>query len=201
MRTANRWLIHTLAHCRGWLTVCVMALGAPAQALVVEQLQARFHEGEYQLTMTARLAAPLQQVQRVLRDYGHYPELDARILEAQVLARPAPHQLELLTRINVCFAFFCRKVARVELVEERNDELLARVIPERSDAERGQTHAVLSTQRDSGGVYTQVIYTTSIVPGFWVPALVGRSLMLRNLREATVALFTSIERRAAVATP
>jgi hypothetical protein len=38
------------------------------------------------------------------------------------------------------------------------------------------------------------------VPKFWVPALVGRPLMLRNLREATVSLFEHIEKRAAAIT-
>jgi hypothetical protein len=174
--------------------LCIgMLVGRPGLALGIEQVQTGFHDGEYRLTMTATLAAPLGSVESVLRDYARYPQLDARILSAQVLSRSSAAQLELQTRINVCFSFLCRKVERVERVEERPGELLATVIPERSDAERGSTHTQLSARGDR----TRVIYTTTIVPKFWVPPLLGRSMMLRSLRDATVTLFEHIEQRAA----
>lgn len=180
----------------GWLHMALLTVAVcmvcPGMAMDIEHLQVRFHEGEYQLAMSATLLAPLDRVEAVLRDYARYPQLDERILTAQVLVRPAPSQLELLTRINVCFAFFCRKVVRVERVEERPGELLATVIAERSDATHGRTHTQLVAQ----GARTQVLYSTQIVPKFWVPALLGRSLMLRSLRDATVSLFEHIEQRA-----
>jgi hypothetical protein len=181
--------------CCFWLVLMTLAYMPCTRALQVEALQTQFHEGAYQLTMTAILLAPVAQVEAVLRDYASYPQLDTRILTAEVLTRSGPHELELLTRINACFAFLCRKVVRVERVEEKPGELLATVIAERSDAQRGRTHIQL---RAING-HTQVLYATDIVPKFWVPALVGRSLMLRSLRDATVSLFTNIEQRAAQA--
>ncbi len=169
--------------------------GRPGLALQVEQVQAWFHDGEYRLTMTATLAAPLSRVESVLRDYAQYPQLDARILDARVLTHLSATQLELMTRINVCFSFLCREVERVEQVDERPGELLATVIPQRSDAERGSTHTRLSAQ----GARTRVVYATRIVPKFWVPALFARSLMLRSLRDSTITLFERIEQRAAQA--
>jgi hypothetical protein len=173
-----------------------LVLISSAQSMDIEQLQAHFHDREYQLTMTATLNAPLPQIEKVLRDYDAYPQLDARILAARVLNRSTSSQLELFTRINVCFGFICRKVERVEHVDEHPGELLATVIAERSDAERGSTHIQLAAL----GLRTRVIYNSEIVPKFWVPALVGRPLMLRNLREATVSLFEHIEKRAAATT-
>jgi Polyketide cyclase / dehydrase and lipid transport len=178
-----------------WLALTAVAYLPCGHAMQVDALQTRYSEGAYQLTMTATLSAPAARVEAVLRDYASYPQLDERILTAQILSHSGPHQLELLTRINVCLAFLCRKVERVEQVEEKPGELLATVIADRSDAKRGQTHTQL---RELDG-NTQVTYVTEIVPKFWVPALVGRSLMLRNLREATVNLFTHIEQRAAQA--
>ena len=162
----------------------------------VQQLQVQFHGGEYQLSMTATLSAPMGRVAAVLRDYASYPQLDSRIVTSQVVSRPAPNRVELMTRINVCFAFFCRKVDRVEQVEERPDGLLATVIPDRSDAKSGRTQTQLSASAD--GSHTTLVYSTQIVPKFWVPALLGRSLMLHSLRDATISLFEHIEQRAAV---
>lgn len=175
------------------LVLLISVVSQPSCALEVQHLQAEFQDGEYRLTMTALLAAPLPEVEAVLRDYAQYPQLDARILSSEVLHRSNATELELQTRINVCFSFLCRKVERVERVEERPGELLATVIPTRSDAERGSTRTQLTAQ----GQHTRVTYVTDIEPKFWVPALLGRSLMLRSMREATVALFESIEQRAA----
>jgi hypothetical protein len=186
-RLSRTQLMHGLL-----LSIGLLA-GQPGMALQVQQMQVQFRDGAYQLTMTALLAAPLPEVESVLRNYAQYPQLDARILTAQVLSRSSTTQLELQTRINVCFSFLCRKVERIERVEERPGELLATVIPERSDAERGSTR----TQLRSSGDLTRVTYTTDIVPKFWVPALLGRSMMLHSMRDATVTLFEHIEQRAA----
>jgi hypothetical protein len=174
-----------------------LLLSNPGCALEVQQLQVQFQDDEYRLTLIALLAAPLPAVESVLRNYAQYPQLDDRILTAQVLSRSSASKLELQTRIKVCFSFLCRKVERVERVEERPGELLATVIPERSDAERGSTHAQLTAQ----GEYTRVVYATAIKPKFWVPALLGRSMMLHSMREATVTLFQRIEQRAAAQQP
>ena|GEM_PF-667054 len=184
---------------------CVFALSVvaawggstPAQAWQLDHVETHYEGGEYRLALTATLDVPLPRVERVLRDYAHYSNLDARILEVRVLGTPAANQVQLFTRIHVCVSLLCRNVERVERVEERPGELLATVLPERSDAERGETHTVLLAD----GTRTRVQYTTFIVPKFWVPALFGRSLMLRALREGTVSLFQNVERRAAIETP
>lgn len=179
-----------------WLPLMCLAFvhGEPLQAFELEHIETHYTDGEYRLSMTATLAAPLHEVEAVLRDYPHYPDLDARILEARVVT-VEPGTVQLFTRIHVCFSFLCRNVERVERVEERPTELLATVIAEHSDAERGETHTVLLAQ----GAQTRIQYTTFIVPKFWVPAWFGRSLMLRTLRDGTVNLFQHVEQRAAAA--
>jgi hypothetical protein len=41
-----------------------------------------------------------------------------------------------------------------------------------------------------------VRYTTAVAPKFWVPTFIGRPLMLRTLREASLDLFRNVEARA-----
>jgi hypothetical protein len=163
-----------------------------AHAMDMHSINAEYVNGEYRLTMTATLTAHSDRVEAVLRDYAHYKSLDTRILDAHVVSRPQTNQVQLFTRIRVCFSLLCRNVDRIELVEERPWELLATIIPAKSDAERGGTHTVLIAD----GEHTQVQYTTYIVPKFWVPALFGRSIMLRTLRDATTSMFENIEKRA-----
>lgn len=169
-----------------------LSTSAPARAVQVDHIETRYEGGEYRLSLTATLAAPLAQVEAVLRDYVHYPELDGRIMAVHTMTTAVPGELRLYTRIHVCVSFVCRDVDRVERVQEQPGELLATVIPEQSDAERGETRTSLLAQ----GEHTRVQYTTMIVPKFWVPAWFGRSLMLRTLRDGTVSLFQQVEQRA-----
>ena len=173
--------------------VCMAVSHAvPARAVETQSISTTYVNGEYRLTMTATLSARADRVQAVLRDYAHYRSLENRILDAHVISHPGADEVQLFTRIRVCFSLLCRNVDRVERVEERPLELIATVVPDKSDAERGVTHTVLTDEGDR----TQVQYTTFIVPKFWVPPLFGRSIMLHTLRDATLTMFQNIEKMA-----
>lgn len=191
-----KWLISTrLRSTPGRLCLLaslLVAITSPVHALEIGRVTTEYVSGEYRLTWTATLHAPAERVEQVLRDYGKYNTLDSRILDAHVVERTRIDEVKLFTRIRVCFSFLCRNVDRTELVTEKPLELEAVVLPEKSDAERGSTHTVLKAQDGT----TVVEYHTTIVPKFWVPALFGRGIMLRTLRDATTSMFEHIEKRA-----
>jgi hypothetical protein len=162
-----------------------------ARALDVQRADTRYHDGRYELELEATVHAPPDEVERVLRNYADYPKLDSRVLEAKVLERTSPNELLLYSRVRACFAFICRGVERVERVEERHYDLVAHAVPERSDVRFGLTHTQISTLGPSA---TRVVYRTQIEPKFWVPRFVGRRAMLGTLRDATIQLFTQVER-------
>jgi hypothetical protein len=157
--------------------------------LEIQHAEARYVERRYEFEMTAVLDAPVMRVETVLRDYARYPMLDTRILEAKIIERPGSGIVLLETRVRACFGPFCRNVKRVERVEEGVLELHATTLPELSDVAFGDTRMRLV---DIEG-RTQVIYQTSLTPAFWIPSIVGRRLMLKTLREATLDLFRHVE--------
>ena len=173
--------------------VALPLLCSIAHAFEIEHVETKYQDKQYRLALTMVIDAPIAQVQTVLRDYEHYPQLDSRILEAKVMRREADNELLLYTKLHACFAVFCRNVKRVERVSERDGDLHATVLPEQSEVGSGETRtqlfAVTTTQ-------TRITYTTGIAPGFWIPSFVGRPLMLRTLREASIELFRNVERRA-----
>ena len=89
--------------------------------------------------------------------------------------------------------WFCRNVSRVERVEESQHALAATADPSRSDVKFGETRLQLSPGEHGG---TLVHYRTSITPGFWIPAVVGRRWMLRTLEDASSDLFMNVEMKA-----
>ncbi|HEX7114619.1 MAG TPA: hypothetical protein VF193_05770 [Steroidobacter sp.] len=175
------------------LPAALVAAAGQASAFEVERSVARYSDRRFHYELEVELDAPLEQVLSVLQDYESYPSLDERILEARVLERPEEHVAMLKTLLRVCFGFFCRNVSRIERVEESPDSLVAIADPERSDVEFGETRTALSESEDGG---TLVRYSTTIIPGFWVPRFVGRRWLLRTLEEATRDLFMNVEREA-----
>jgi hypothetical protein len=164
-----------------------------ADALEIEHSEVRYVDRRYQCDLNVRIDAPLDKVEAILRDYEKYPSLDARILQARIIERPEPNVAMLETTLRVCLGWFCRNVKRVERVEESQHALAAKADPSRSDVRFGETHLQLTPGEDGG---TQVRYSTSITPGFWIPSVVGRRWMLRTLEDATTDLFMNVEMQA-----
>jgi hypothetical protein len=180
------------------VAACNLSFGvADIHALEVERVDSGYRDKQYQLTLDIVLDAPSDRVQAILRDYRSYPRLDARILEAEIVSRTNPHELLLYTKLRACFGVFCKNVKRVERVLEADNDLRAAVLPEQSEVLRGDTHTRL-TPLDGR---TRIVYVTSIAPGFWIPAFVGRPLMLRTLRDASIELFRNVERQAQSGVP
>ncbi|MDY6945979.1 MAG: SRPBCC family protein [Pseudomonadota bacterium] len=183
---------------RGRRTAAAIAasvlLSAPAaQAFTIEHSEARYADKHFHYELVVTLDAPIDRVDAVLRDYADYPSLNARILSAAILDRPAPDAVTLETTVKVCFAFFCRDVTRVERVQESKYVLLAVADPARSNVKFSETRSELSPAHHGG---TRVRYVTSVVPGFWVPPVGGRRMLLKTLETETRDLFMSVEAKA-----
>jgi hypothetical protein len=164
-----------------------------AGAFEIQHSETRYADRRFQCDLDIRLDAPLDKVEAILRDYEKYPALDARILEARVIGRPAPNVAMLETKLRFCMGWFCRNVNRVERVEESPHALAAIADPARSDVKFGETRMQLSPGENGG---TLVHYRTSITPAFWIPSVVGRRWMLRTLQDATGNLFMNVETKA-----
>jgi hypothetical protein len=182
---------------RSLVALAVLAAASPwagaARAFEIEHSETRYVDRRYQCDLNVRIDAPLDQVEAILRDYEQYPSLDARILQARIIERPAPNVAMLETTLRVCLGWFCRNVKRVERVEESQHALAAKADPSRSDVRFGETHLQLAPGEHGS---TLVRYSTSITPGFWIPTAVGRRWMLRTLEAATTDLFMNVEMKA-----
>jgi hypothetical protein len=164
-----------------------------AHAFTVEHSATRYADRQFQCELTLTLEAPIERVEEILRDYESYRTLDARILEARIVERPADNVALLATTLRACFGPFCRNVKRVERVEEAPNALVAITDGARSDVKFGETRMRLEAAGAGG---TRVTYATRITPGFWIPPLVGRRWMLSTLDQATRELFRNVEARA-----
>ena len=179
-----------------WTSISLGALLAfmppHAPALSVQTLEASLRDGVYRIEFVARVDAPVESVAAVLTDYPSYRGLDPRIRASAVL--PSDEQGGELVRtvVRACAGFFCRNVERVERVERHDGELLATVIPERSELKRGTTRTTWRAADEA----TSVTYQAEFVPDFWVPSAIGRRYAVRALEASTLELFGNVEKRA-----
>lgn len=180
-------------HRHALLAAALFLSASAASAFNIERSEARYIDKHFRYELVVTLDAPIDRVDEVLRDYTDYPSLNHRILEAKILERPAPDEVTLETTVEVCFGWFCRNVTRVERVQESKYTLLAVADPERSNVKFSETRSELSAGQHGT---TRVKYVTNVVPGFWVPPLGGRRMLLRALENETRDLFMSVERKA-----
>ncbi len=171
----------------------LVLFAAPVAAFTVEHRAARYADHIYECELTVLLEAPLPRVEAVLRDYAGYPQLDARILHARVLERPAVNIVVLETELRACVGPLCRNVSRIERVEEAPGSLIAMTDASRSEVRFGETRTQLEAiDADT----TRVTYHTRITPDRWASWFTRRRWMLQTLEEATTSLFENVERKA-----
>jgi hypothetical protein len=163
-----------------------------AFAMSVESLDASLTDGVYRISLQARLDAPVNRVADVLTDYPGYRRLDPDIRLSEVVDSPDGSTPLVRTRVRACAGWFCRNVERVERVDRGDHELVATVLPERSDLRSGVTR----TTWQADGETTRITYHAEFVPGFWVPGFIGRHFAVDALKESTLAIFGNVEKRA-----
>lgn len=153
------------------------------------------HDGDrYFLSLEAHLDAPPWAVFAVITDYENIHGLHRRIRESRIIRRIDPRTVEVFTVLKGCVAaVFCKSVRRVErIVETPPTELLATVIPGQSDLASGSVRWRLESS-DAG---TLLRYDSDMEPDFWVPGLLGDSLLQMSIRRTTEDMIQEVEIRA-----
>ncbi|MEJ2603919.1 MAG: SRPBCC family protein [Gammaproteobacteria bacterium] len=148
-------------------------------------------EGErYLMESRTLLAAPRREVFRVLSDYDHFERISSIFEDVRFIEPASDGTPRAYTRVKGCVLFFCKTIERIERLEfSPPDRIVAEVEPEHSDFRFGRTEWRFEPM-DSG---TEVRYRVEMVPGFWVPPLIGPYIMKRSFRKDAVEALDRIE--------
>ncbi len=148
----------------------------------------------YLIEGEATIDAPVSAVYRIITDYDALAKLDKGIIESRLIARVDDTTAMVYTSLKGCILFFCRKVERLERVEEVSDsELVAVVVPyEESNVIYGRSHWQLFPQQ--GG--TRVVFNSEVEPNFWIPSFIGPALIKSVLKKRFVRTLRNLEQAA-----
>ena len=150
------------------------------------------HEDHFLLRIDMLIDADTERVYQLLTDYAHLDQLSQSITRSEVLeSQPPNYRIRVTT--DGCMLFFCRELVQVQDVTELNDGyILVTVVPEMSDFSYSRNLWRIRNQKGR----TRVTYSSDLVPGFWIPPLIGTSLFKHKLLEETRLLIENLERLA-----
>ena len=166
----------------------------PSAALAGEILASSVnHEGAvYSLSVTARIDAPLDTVYRSITDFDNLAAINPAIEESQLLATPAQDMWRVRSVIRVCILMFCKRVKQVQDVTLMEGYAIkAVIVPQGGDFRSGVAHWQLT----ASGAATEMLFTNTFEPDFWVPPVIGPWLIKRKLtREvAETAMYIEVK--------
>ena len=166
-----------------WLSVRRLIAGlllVPATSLAGDILASSVsHDGDrYSLSVTALIDAPIDIVYQSITDFDNLAAINHAIEESQLLATPSAETQRVRSVIKVCILVFCKRVEQVQDVTKKEDYVIeAVVLPARSDFRSGFARWQLTTRDTS----TELLFTNTFEPDFWVPPVIGPWLIKRKL--------------------
>lgn len=170
---------------------CLFSLQSALAGEVLESYVGR--EGDhFRVHIDMLINAQPERVRELLTDYAHLDRLSPSITGSELLHSNTPHYRVRVTT-DGCVFFYCRQLVQVQDVTElKNGFILVKVLPEMSDFNYSQNIWRIRIQDGR----TRVTYSSDLVPGFWVPPIVGTAIFQHKLLEESQQVIENLERLA-----
>jgi uncharacterized protein YndB with AHSA1/START domain len=160
-----------------------------AGAADIEEVAVARDGDRYSVAMTVVLAAPADAVYAAMTDFEALPRINPNIVLSETDDDGRLHTL-----VELCVAFFCRKVEQWQTVTtDAPHRLNMTVLPERSDLRYGEAEWTFVALTPAT---SRMRFRTEIVPDFWVPPVIGPWIIQRKLHEQAVITAKGLERAA-----
>jgi hypothetical protein len=149
-------------------------------------------EGEYALSIEARIDAPVDFVYHLITDYNHLAAINPDIRESRILRTFSPTKHRIRTVTRVCVLLYCRDVVQTQdMLQGPGYLITAEILPQDSDFRSGSGRWQLSAE----GNATLLHFRAEIVPDFYMPTLIGTWLMRREMVTQMADVVRHIEAR------
>ncbi len=164
---------------------------APVLANDIAEFDVTEEEGVFYIKASVVLYAPADYVHDVLTDYVHIYRLNPSIVESEVLTSPDENVTRVRTKVLGCVVFYCEEIERVEDVKIlASGDIQAKIVPEFSQFKSGVT----LWQIQSIGGNSKLTYHAEMEPDFFIPPVIGNSIVKAKLRDELINSFTRLEK-------
>jgi ribosome-associated toxin RatA of RatAB toxin-antitoxin module len=174
-----------------WLPAWPLAAraGTPAFTLTVTRVDDAADGKVYRIASSATVAAAPAAVWRVLTDYDHLADFVPDLTSARVLSREGDKVIvEQLGAAH--FLFFSHAIHLVTQVHEQAPDRIEVGLIE-GDMRVYRCSWALSPAPGAG---TNIVYTATIAPGFYVPGMIGERLVRDDIARMMAAVLARTAR-------
>ena len=131
----------------------------------------------YSLSVTARIEAPPARVYGSITDFSNLPAINPSI-EASTVLESQGNRRRVHSVIRVCILVFCKRVQQVQDVTLVDSGTLEAVmVPGAGDFRGGDARWEITAE----GAATELQFSETFEPDFWVPPVIGTWLIEREL--------------------
>lgn len=169
---------------RGWPLWLLLWIGVSAHAAQVSQVQVTRKGSRFLIEMHIAIAEPPAAVFRALQDYAAMAHFNPDLRAVRVEKTASPDRVRLFTTVHTCVLIFCKTMHQEQIMTAT------------AAADGGALHAelVAGDFRGGYGIWTvrpcakaQAVSCMDIrielVPGFWVPPMIGPWAIRRKMEE------------------
>jgi ribosome-associated toxin RatA of RatAB toxin-antitoxin module len=165
-----------------------VAMAAPALDLTVEQVDGSDGGKAYQIASSGTVAATPAAVWRILTDYNHMADYVPDLKSAKIVSRNGDKVI--IDQLGAArFFFFSRPIHLVVQVHEQAPNKLDVSLV---DGDMKVYRCSWELRQADGG--TRVLYNATIEPKFYVPGMVGASMVRKDIGRMMSAVLARLDR-------
>jgi len=157
-----------------------------------EELSVNEVNGEYRLRIVALLNAPADYVRNVITDYKHAYRINPSVIEVEIL--PIDHNHNKGVRVRNLseqrvgpLRFEINWVG--DILEDREGDIKIKTVPELSSFKSGSAIWEIRPR----GERTWVLHESRLKPDFFIPPVIGDTIMINKMKTDTLTTFKRIE--------
>ena len=172
--------------CLVTLILCSTDLTADAP----EELSVTAVDGEYSLQVAVVLNAPVEYVYKVITDYKNAYRINPVITNVVILPSGRDQVVRVRNLSEQCVGPFCFNIAWAgDITETRDGGLEVETLPGLSNFVSGSARWRIRPQ----GERTSVLYESKLKPAFFIPPVIGDSILKYHIKNDNLATFKRIE--------
>jgi hypothetical protein len=182
---------------RQWAPWLLLCLAVPAYAAQVSGVRVAREGTRFLIDMHIAIDEPPPAVFRALQDYAAMARFNPDLRSVRVQATTVPDRVRLFTTVHTCVLIFCKMMHQEEIMTAT------------AGTDGGTLHADLVSGDFKGGYGLWVVrpcrtnramscmdIRIELVPGFWVPPLIGPWVIRRKMDEEARRTSAGLERTA-----
>ena len=169
----------------------------------INSVEVRKEHNHYHLNINATVNAGIENIRSIITDYENLTSINPYIKESKLLDISEDERSTVSMLTETCVLFLCYNIRHVQTFHPmKNDILFSRIIPEESDFKTGWMRWEIK-EMDSNKAYpvTQIILDIEMVPGFFVPPVIGPYQIKKTMLDMTHATIINLEKKARINSP